>query len=502
MAARIRSLQNGLVPIDEASRDDLVVGDVVTVQSLDAATTYNWTLMYAPEGSAATFSGSATAVSPGTFTVDQDGPYLVRLIVDAGLATEDTQYVRLRALTVGLGLTLVSAGERRDGTGIIPVDIDTVGWANEQNANLLALEAQALYVDTLAETLASGNITDGNNIIVTTGDEIQGQTTLTLRADNNAADNIDMYPGASGAVIVNGKLTVTGLIDPTGIIFTQAGAPSTGASEGAVFVSDGSGGLTADHLYFRPASDAAATDISAGILPEDLATTLVAGNTTGGTHLIVSTADEIQGQTTLTLRADNNAGDNIDLYPGASGAVIVNGKLTVTGLIDPTGVIFTQAASPSTAAGEGAFFVSDGTGGLDAGEVYFRPASDGTVRKAARFRIPYHINMPETPNDTVEYRGWVNEVCTLISVRAYMAVVNTQGNYTLVITNNGTGNTVLNAANFNMNTLVADTVTSLTLAGTPADLAFAAAGRWTISLTSDDPAFDGSGVYIELVFEV
>ena len=141
MSARISSLRNGIDPVSEQSRDDLVSGDVVVVSSLDAATTYDWTLVFVPEGSTATFSGSATAVSPGSFTVDQEGAYLVRLVVDASLGTESTQYVRLRALTAFGELTLIAAGERRDGTGIIPVDVDAEGWANEQNANLQVLKA-------------------------------------------------------------------------------------------------------------------------------------------------------------------------------------------------------------------------------------------------------------------------------------------------------------------------------------------------------------------------
>lgn len=141
MAARIRSLRNGITPVDEASRNDLVVTDVVSLTSLDAATTYAWSIVFAPNGSTATFSGSSSAVSPGTFTVDLVGPYLIRLVVDASLPTEDTQYVRLRAPTVALGLRLVAAGERRDGTGIIPVDVSTQGWAQDQNFNLQALEA-------------------------------------------------------------------------------------------------------------------------------------------------------------------------------------------------------------------------------------------------------------------------------------------------------------------------------------------------------------------------
>lgn len=145
MSARIRSTRNFITPVDEASRDDLVVADVVTVQALDAATTYDWSLVYVPEGSAATFSGSLTAVSPGSFTVDLVGPYLVRLIIDSGLGSEDSQYVRLRAITTALGLKLVAAGERRDATGIIPVDADTTGWSYEQNFNLQTLEAAISY---------------------------------------------------------------------------------------------------------------------------------------------------------------------------------------------------------------------------------------------------------------------------------------------------------------------------------------------------------------------
>ena len=140
MAARIRSLRNGLTPVDDASRDDLVAGDVVTVAAIDPATTYAWSLVFVPEGSTAAFSGDPTAVSPGTFTVDLDGPYLVRLVTNAATPSESTQYVRLRALTAA-GLRLVAAGERRDGTGIIPVDASPEGWANDQNYNLQTLES-------------------------------------------------------------------------------------------------------------------------------------------------------------------------------------------------------------------------------------------------------------------------------------------------------------------------------------------------------------------------
>lgn len=264
MAARIRSTVNGINPIDEQSRNDLVAGDSVVVTSIDAATTYKWELSFVPEGSTAAFTGSSTAVSPGNFVVDLEGPYLVKLTVDAGLFSEDVQFVRLRALTTYLGLHLVAGGERRDGTGIIPVDIDTEGWANEQNANLQALES--------------------------------------------------------------------------------------------------------------------------------------------------------------AIQAFNSY-------------------------------------------------------------------------------IPYLVNLPDSPNSTVCYDGWVPVAATLQGITVKMGTVNTQGNYTLDVVNVATGNSCLSSS-FDMNSLSANTVTTVPLTGTSSDLSFLANGKWEISLVSDSTSFNGSDIYIQLLFGV
>jgi hypothetical protein len=395
MAARIRSLRNGIAPIDEASRDDLVVGDIVTLSSLDAATTYNWAIVFAPRDlanipSTATFSGSSGAVSPGSFTVDHEGAYLIRLVVDAGLPTEDTQYVRLRALTSSLGLTLVSAGERRDGTGTIPVDVDIEGWANEQNFNLLALENFATSLS-LSAVLAIGNQTGGTDILVTTGDSIVGQTDLSLTS-GGASSDILLTPGASGAVVVSGKLTVTGLIDPTGLVLTeQASDPAgTGPGEGTLWV---------------------------------------------------------RGDTPNTPMFTDGAGTDWEISR-------------------------TSTSSPG---------VPSGT------------------------PLVYHLNLPDNPNDLLEYRGWVPYACTLLSVRTYMGTLNNQGNYTLDVKKGSVGgpSVLFGGTPFDMNTLVADTVTGVPLKapGDP-DLAFSASGRWTIVLISDDIAFNGQDIYVELVFGV
>jgi len=155
MSAIIESLRNGGSSVVGASRDDLQVGDIITLDSVDVATTYGWTMAYQPEGSTATFSGSTVAKSPGTFTVDKEGPYLVRLTVDYGLATESTQYVRLRYLTELGSLKLVAAGENNDGSTPWPIPVDNTpdGWADAQNFNLLTL------LGLTKGALASGRIT-------------------------------------------------------------------------------------------------------------------------------------------------------------------------------------------------------------------------------------------------------------------------------------------------------------------------------------------------------
>ncbi len=138
--AEIRSLRNGADPIDGASRDDLVIGDLVEVRSINTGS-YQWSIAFKPEGSAAVFSSTGTeqavTQNPGTFTVDVDGPYLIRLVLIDGTGTTE-QFVRLRALTAFADLKLVAAGERYD-TVSVPVDATFDGWADEQNFNLNTL---------------------------------------------------------------------------------------------------------------------------------------------------------------------------------------------------------------------------------------------------------------------------------------------------------------------------------------------------------------------------
>lgn len=140
MAAIIRSQIAAKPDHVGTSREDLEAGDVVTVVADDLTnSTYAWSIVYKPEGSAATLVGDVTLPGPLTFTVDLEGPYLIRLITDLGTATESQQFVRLRYLTEFGQLHLVAGGEQLTSTIPVPVDIDAQGWADDQNRNLTTL---------------------------------------------------------------------------------------------------------------------------------------------------------------------------------------------------------------------------------------------------------------------------------------------------------------------------------------------------------------------------
>lgn len=158
MAAIIRSLLNGVNPVVGLSRNDARAGDIVTLEDIGPpATSYAWSLAYVPQNddrvpSSAVLAGPIFSAGPVSFVVDFEGSYLVRIVEDAGLPTQNEQYVRIRFLTQFGKLSLVAAGERRDSEGVIPVDASPEGWANDQNFNINAVKAY------LRRVAASGRI--------------------------------------------------------------------------------------------------------------------------------------------------------------------------------------------------------------------------------------------------------------------------------------------------------------------------------------------------------
>jgi hypothetical protein len=215
MPALIQSLVNGLNPVVGASRDDLRAGDVVQLDQVGGpATTYAWSIAFKPEDkdrnpSAATLVGNVFGPGPVTFTVDNEGPYLIRLVIDAGLPTQDEQYVRLRYDTFFGDLRLVAAGERRDGSGIIPVDISAEGWANDQNYNLnrllclvqhVSASGRIIYVDA---NRGKDNLQTPNDPAVAEGfADFSTISEAILAAETNAEFNGGILPSATQPMIV------------------------------------------------------------------------------------------------------------------------------------------------------------------------------------------------------------------------------------------------------------------------------------------------------------
>ena len=128
--ATVTITTNDVAPVANAgpSQSNVVVGSVVQLDgsgSTDVnghALRYSWTLLSAPEGSAAALPG-ATFVNPA-FTVDRAGAYVAQLIVDDGSLSSAPATV---AITTQSGPPTANAGpDRRVGVGAV-VALDGTG---------------------------------------------------------------------------------------------------------------------------------------------------------------------------------------------------------------------------------------------------------------------------------------------------------------------------------------------------------------------------------------
>ena len=112
------------------------------------------------------------------------------------------------------------------------------------------------------------------------------------------------------------------------------------------------------------------------------------------------------------------------------------------------------------------------------------------------------INLPEAPNNTVEYIGWNRADAEIISASVYCDTVNTNGNLILNLINiNAVGAPSCFGGPYNMNTLTPQTVTTIPLSGTPSDNQFSAGDPWRLEIASNDPAMNAQGIYVMLSFK-
>ncbi len=211
----IQTLVNSLTPLTSVSRDDARPGDVITLNYVGGpAVSVSWSLVYAPESappdrtaSAAVLS-STTGTGPITFTVDNPGAYLLRQEVNDG-GTVTTEFVRVRARTDFARLLLVAAGEKRDDTGVIPVDASVTGWADDQNANIMALSGflssiassgRLLYVD--ANRGRNNGSTPNNPAVASGFGDYATVTEAITAATSDATVNGGQVPDADNPFII------------------------------------------------------------------------------------------------------------------------------------------------------------------------------------------------------------------------------------------------------------------------------------------------------------
>jgi hypothetical protein len=324
---------------------------------------------------------------------------------------------------IGAGVTASSAGP-----GAVDITVPGGGGGAPVNAEYLVLSADATLTDervftagtglsavdggaggnytlsvslTLAQLLANGNTTGGNDIVVSSGDTIVGQTDLVLSPGAGVADNVIIdgltWPSSDGtsgqALVTNGAGVlsfanptpglaiqdegVTFETAPTTINFTGAGVTASSGGAGIVNVSiPGGGGGTVTLQQAYENGNTIVTDATNGPLDVSgtqsisLDSTSASNFTTTGASLtlstitsgdvLVSSADSVLVDGTDGVEINSSAGplnigNDADAQPinvgtGAAARSITIGNTTgATGVTVDTG---TSAFALNSTVGE------------------------------------------------------------------------------------------------------------------------------------------------------
>ena len=157
-------------------------------------------------------------------------------------------------------------------------------------------------------------------------------------ATSGLVDPTTITPSAGKVAHFEGDIDVTGVIDPIGIVYNeQATTPtSTVAGKGTTWVKN-------DVPCTLQFTDDTGVDhpLTGGGAVEDLLTTLIAGNTTGGTDIEVSTGDKIIGTTDVTIEGvdtTGGTGGDINLTAGSDSAAGTGGNISLTAGASASGV--------------------------------------------------------------------------------------------------------------------------------------------------------------------
>tara|TARA_R110000824_G_scaffold54351_20_gene149983 strand:+ start:658 stop:4203 length:3546 start_codon:yes stop_codon:yes gene_type:complete len=182
--ASIRSKRNGIDPELNVSRDDLEVGDLVTVESENIGTAYAWSLAYVPDGSTAALTppGAVITKGPLSFQVDKAGPYLVRLQystpkVDIAAPVAVGESLTINGLALNAVAVVVGINEFAV-TGSTTTDASAIASAINDVANGWASSITAYNVPGSSQVLMTPDV-DGFAIVIqsTTSNMVVGTAT-------------------------------------------------------------------------------------------------------------------------------------------------------------------------------------------------------------------------------------------------------------------------------------------------------------------------------------
>ena len=191
--------------------------------------TYLWSIQDKPEGSAAALS-STTAAAP-TFTPDLPGSYLVRLVTDDNLATEDRDQVIAGVLRLRTATRTPAAGETVEASA-------ARGWAEDRNRSIALIEdrlagrgnievcrnASGLSLAPGTIVVVTGTADVGNGLLVPTFVRASAAVQATCGAVGVLLGTLDAAANVADAAL--GRVCFGGLV--SGIDLTGAAAQQVG----------------------------------------------------------------------------------------------------------------------------------------------------------------------------------------------------------------------------------------------------------------------------------
>lgn len=181
-------------------KEDYSIGDTVTLTNNDntGAISWAWTLVSRPTGSSAALTGAAT--NTATFTIDVEGSYLIKLIVNGSLT--DTAVARI--LTLHKRLKPAARDEVSEADS-------TEKWAKPWRESMLILD-KALG---LAEKRTVKYV--GSN---TTGPKVLEATGVVALANGDIIPTVDIYlpPGSFSGTGTSLFLWETGALNTNDIV--------------------------------------------------------------------------------------------------------------------------------------------------------------------------------------------------------------------------------------------------------------------------------------------